>query len=379
MPSPGCRVTRLAAAAVVLLAAFASPTALRAAADCSVGLFVAGDESGIGGTGLRGDEDGIGGTGFGGDEDGVGGTGLFGTVTAMGSVCVNGLAVEYGPEVPLSVAGKRVRLESLGVGHVVWILASKRDGRLRAESIELFMAWVGRVEAIDAVARTLDVAGETIDVPQGAVVLGRRDGPLALPIGSHVAVSGLRRPSGRIAASRIDAARVDAQAVPARLAELLRTSPELHWLSVEGYLEAPAPGESQHLAGLTVDAASTELGASGEVKGRVWIRGELMGDTLRVERIVAQPRVPGDDAPPRDIPIPTGVGVPSENRGGAKRLDSVAPVGSTPKQAAPPEALGVPDLPVEESIPEIHEVPEIRDVVPSEPGRLDGFDGASGR
>jgi hypothetical protein len=39
----------------------------------------------------------------------------------------------------------------------------------------------------------------------------------------------------------------------------------------------------------------------------------------------------------------------------------------------------VPDLPVEESIPEIHEVPEIRDVVPSEPGRLDGFDGASGR
>jgi len=98
---------------------------------------VAGDEptGGVGGTGHSEPSGGIGGTGLGGDQGGVGGTGIYGTITAFGSICVNGLRVQYDDAVPVELGGAPASADALAVGQVVFLEATPRDGDLFARRI----------------------------------------------------------------------------------------------------------------------------------------------------------------------------------------------------------------------------------------------------
>jgi hypothetical protein len=377
----GLRASRLIAATAAMSWLLLLPSAAFAEGGCAV---VAGVEDGIGGTGLGGDEDGVGGTGLGGDEDGVGGTGVLGTITGFGSVCINGLEVHYRKDVPVSAGGRSATPEHLAPGQVVWIVASKRERKLVADSITVVTELVGRVSAVDSERRTLEVAGESIDVLEGAVVFGVRGGELRLTVGNDVEVSGLRRPDGRIAASRIDRAKTGSRAIPLRLADLLRESPDLHWLSIEGYLGAQLPGASFALGGIEIDASALK-GEAREPEERVWVRGELDGSVLRAERIVPEPGAAG--AAGEVAPLP-GMGAPGAKPGRPRppdvERDLEPDVATDPKrrpEVLSPDVFEVPiqrELPIEPEIPEIPEIPEVEDI-PIDLDRLDVFDGAIGR
>jgi hypothetical protein len=376
----GLRSARLLAFTAALAWLFLLPSAARGDGACAAGVFAMGGEDGIGGTGLGGDEDGIGGTGFGGDEDGIGGTGVLGTITGFGSVCVNGLEIHYAPDVAVSAGGRPANPEDLAPGQVVWIVAAKRERKLVADSITVVTALVGRVSAVDARRRTLEVAGESIDVLEEAVIFGVPGGELRPTVGSKVEVSGLRRANGRIAASRIDRALVISRATPLRVADLLRESPDLLWLSIEGYLGAQLPGVSFALGGLEIDASALS-GEAVRPEDRVWVRGVLDGSVLRAEDIVTEPGATGagdDVVPLPDTVVPSPVAKPGRSRppNVAGDLTPVVGTDQTPK----PEVLApdVFEVPVRPELPIEIEIPTVREI-PIDPGRIDVLDAAGGR
>lgn len=142
---------------------------------------------------------GIGGTGAIADR-GIGGTGIVGTVTAFGSIWVNGLEIDIPATATLRAEGHPLAPDAVRLGHVVavsagWSGPSSAPNRLEARSVEVRYAVAGPVERIEQ---------------GGVVVLGQRietEGALITEPprpGAWVAVSGLRRPGGAIAAGRID-------------------------------------------------------------------------------------------------------------------------------------------------------------------------------
>jgi hypothetical protein len=331
------------------------------------GTGLGGDDSGIGGTGLGGDDSGIGGTGIRGDEDGIGGTGIFGTVTRVGGLCVNGLPIEYGDELQVWFSGVAGTTADLAVGQVVWVEATERSGRLEAQKISIVSAVVGPVTAVEPGVGLIEVSGRAVEVPEVAIVFGSPAGleaglsPFAM--GEVVAVYGLRRPDGRVIASRIDRAQglaAQARLVEPRLERLLRASPQVRSLSVEGYLEPLGAGARFRIDGLDVDAADvTRAGALLETGARVWLRGPVAPDrTLRVQQVTPLP--PELRAPPlaRGGALEPWHGAPPPGR----RADELTQPGEirtrNPLQAAdttwhevqdppaPPEAAGVPLRPV---------------------------------
>lgn len=152
-------------------------------------------DQGIGGTGIRPgpDEEG---------DRGIGGTGVVGTIRGFGSIIVNDLRIAYPPDVPVTIDGRPARVGDLRVGHVVQSLvrsqAQPGEGGLSTAAIAVIHEVVGPVQRVGA--DTLTVLGQTVataglppEMPRPA-------------LGARVAVSGLRRPDGSIAASRIDPA-----------------------------------------------------------------------------------------------------------------------------------------------------------------------------
>jgi len=174
--------------------------------------------SGSGGTGARGDEgsgtggtgftgSGTGGTGLRGDESsGTGGTGVFGTVTGFGSVCVNGLEIEYDDDTRIEQEGREITAEELHVGQVVHV-RTRTQAPMHARHIQVETALGGPVEQVDREGGRLVVMGQTIVLRPNARVF---DGPgdprdlSAVSMGGRISVSGLRRPDGLVSASRID-------------------------------------------------------------------------------------------------------------------------------------------------------------------------------
>jgi hypothetical protein len=291
-------------------------------------------EGGIGGTGLGGDDSGIGGTGIRGDEDGIGGTGIFGTVTRVGGLCVNGLPIETGDELQVWFSGAPGATADLAVGQVVWVEATERSGRLEARKISIVSAVVGPVTAVEPGVGLIEVSGWVVAVPEAAIVFGARAGleaglsPFAM--GEVVAVYGLRRPDGRVIASRIDRAR--GLAAQARLEEpslerLLRASPQVRSLSVEGYLEPLGAGARFRIDGLDVDAADvTRAGALLEAGARVWLRGPVAPDrTLRVRQVTPLP--------------PERRGPPLAHGGAPEPLQGAPPPGRKADDRAPPTEI----------------------------------------
>jgi hypothetical protein len=259
-------------------------------------------------------EDGIGGTGLGGEEDGIGGTGIFGTITGFGSLCVNGLRIHYDEEVGVAVDGVSATPQALAVGQVVWVEASSRDGRIWAEAISVESAVVGPVTVVDHEQRHVDIYERGVEIPTDAIVFSVAGGHAAIALGDFVAVSGLRRPDGQIVASRIDRAdpALGEKLATLRVENLLRRSPRIRRLSVEGYIRERDDLARFRVDGIEVDASGLPSALSPrEVGARVWVSGRVTADgEIAAERMMVHPtpvdplRRPGPDAvnPPSGMP-----------------------------------------------------------------------------
>lgn len=143
---------------------------------------------------------GIGGTGFapegqGGGDRGIGGTGFVGTIQRFGSIVVNDRRIAYGPEVPVMVDGQLRGARDLRIGHVVRAVAQMDSSGLVTQAIAVDREVVGPVTAVSADA--IEVLGQKVQIA------GARP-PGAWRRGQHVAVSGLRRLDGTIAASLVE-------------------------------------------------------------------------------------------------------------------------------------------------------------------------------
>ncbi|PNG27202.1 DUF5666 domain-containing protein [Methylocella silvestris] len=157
-------------------------------------------------------DQGIGGTGasFAPDEKesdrGIGGTGVIGTIRKFGSIIVNDLRIAYPKDAIVRIDGETASASQLKIGHVVRIVALDVGGQLSTRRINVTSEAVGRIESADA--NKLTVLGQKVAL-SGLPKTARR----TWKVGDHIAVSGLRRPDGVIAASLIEPRASDLQQV----------------------------------------------------------------------------------------------------------------------------------------------------------------------
>jgi Domain of unknown function (DUF5666) len=236
------------------------------------------DDKGIGGTGRSGDDDdkGIGGTGAVGHNNGIGGTGqtasredseliyVTGTIHAFGSVCVNGVEIEYEADTPVSTDNNQtLAASSLKVGQVVEIIAEKRNGMPKARKIAVRFPLKGTVTEINPDGRMINVMGKPV----------RLAGPQAgksFQLGDNVRVSGLQNTAGQIVATFIERTPRQTHAGAPSKARVIPSG--ISNFSVQGYVQRrTAEGR------VTIQDQSFDLGVSGkdiEVGTRMIVSGK---------------------------------------------------------------------------------------------------------
>lgn len=158
-----------------------------AVADGVDGTFI--DHGGVGGTGapiLR--------------PGGSGGTGIVGTITGFASICVNGLEVHFGKDVPVSENGAPASSAHLAIGQVVAVEAFAGKRGLQAGRISILNVYEGPLTALPNASAPLRVMGQPVRLAAGARVAE------GLRPGEPVRVSGLRDARGEVVASRIERA-----------------------------------------------------------------------------------------------------------------------------------------------------------------------------
>ncbi len=167
---------------------------------------------GIGGTGIRPDG-GIGGTGLRADAD----LGLVGVVTGFGSLCVNGVEVQYDAATPVTVNGDASSASSIAVGQVVAVRAFGNPVQARARAIDILDAAVGPVTAIERPGSVLQVLGHRVRL-EPSTQLGSgltREALANARVGDNLRVSGLRSADNSIVATWVDRAPPNARQVVA--------------------------------------------------------------------------------------------------------------------------------------------------------------------
>jgi hypothetical protein len=222
---------------------------------------VAAKPGGIGGTGQVAQRPGLGGTGQVADS-GLGGTGIVGVVTGFGSICVNGLKVEYAPETPLQRDGQPVPHSALAVGQVVALQAVEQGPRLQAGRIAVLDAAVGPLGTVDPATGRFTVLGEaaTALVPADLA---------SLKPGQWVRVSGQRLVSGEIRATRVQA-----------------TPPGSAWVS--GTLSRSATGAWQ-VGRTPLAAGAASLPDASALGQEVGVHGVWTGERLQASAIQLGP------------------------------------------------------------------------------------------
>ena len=255
--------------------------------------FGACDPGGIGGTGVDGG--GIGGTGLRADAD----LGIYGTITGFGSICVNGLEVQYDSATPVSRGGEPVDAAALAVGQVVLVRATEGEKQTRARSIQIVDAAVG---AADTQAGALRVAGQPVRVVSSTeFATDVSPGQLG---GRSLRVSGLLAADGAIVATRIEAA------PPGAAARAESQEIGAGRFSVQGYV-ADVGQQQVRLGRMTFDV-SREVATSLARDRLVRFTGRADGGRLVVERADLMSR-PTDVRPERTLQ--------GERRGGADRSE----------------------------------------------------------
>ena len=243
--------------------------------------FGACDPGGIGGTGVDGG--GIGGTGLRADAE----LGVYGTITGFGSVCVNGLEVQYDAATPVSRGGEPVDAAALAVGQVVLVRAVENEKQTRARSIHIVDAAVGTA---DTQAGTLRVAGQAVRVLSSTeFATDVSPGQLG---GRSLRVSGLLAADGAVVATRIEAA-PPGVAARGETPEVVRGR-----FSVQGYVGQVS--QQQVRLGRMTFEVSREMAAALERDRLVRFTGRAESGRLVVERADLMTR-PIDARPERTL------------------------------------------------------------------------------
>ena len=128
---------------------------------------------------------------------GTGGTGIVGTITGFASICVNGLEVHFGKDVPVSENGVASSTDHLAIGQVVAVEAFASNRGLQAGRISILNVFEGPLTSMPNASAPLRVMGQPVRLAPGARVAE------GLRPGDPVKVSGLRDASGAVVASRI--------------------------------------------------------------------------------------------------------------------------------------------------------------------------------
>lgn len=174
------------------------------------------ERGGIGGTGTPAERGGIGGTGdkespakggIGGTgqqaKGGIGGTGIIGIITGFGSVCVDGLEVDYDSSTPVSMNGAPSSSEHLALGQVVAIDAGSMGAKLVANNISIVNALEGPLTKVRANNGVLYVMEQRVRITTDTTLAGIASLNEATP-GQSVRVSGYRNADNEVVASRIE-------------------------------------------------------------------------------------------------------------------------------------------------------------------------------
>lgn len=127
-----------------------------------------------------------------------------GVISGFGSLHVNG--VQYATDnATVTMDGVPATVNDLQVGMVVTVKGNINDDRTAgaATAIEFSDLFQGPVSAVDPVANTVTVFGQTIRV-DNATFYGHVSGPAALNVGDIVEVSGIPDDTGAIRATHLD-------------------------------------------------------------------------------------------------------------------------------------------------------------------------------
>lgn len=192
----------------------AAPACVEADMATGTGAPTSPARGGIGGTGDRAESGSMGGTGsvasggIGGTgsvaEGGMGGTGIVGTVTGFGSVCVNGLEVDYNPTTPATRNGMPVKVAELALGQVIAIDAEHGEKGWVARGISMLNLLEGPVTAVEPENGLLRVMGQSVRADASTRLAGLSALAEARP-GMLVRVAGFRDHHGEVYATRIEA------------------------------------------------------------------------------------------------------------------------------------------------------------------------------
>lgn len=227
---------------------------------------------GIGGTGIHQDT-GTGGTGVSADV-GIGGTGIVGVITGFGSICVNGIEVEYDRTTPVLQNGASSQASDLKVGQVVEVLAAGSGERVFARHIHAQDAIRGPVTRVDPATRRLEIMHRPVRWEPGTIAAGPANSTLTLEKvrpGEYLRVSGFQTPGGEVVASRIDPAAPGPVRVTGPVSEVRDRQVRLQGLSVELDHETPLAPQQE-----------------------VTVAGRWQGGGIRDARVEERPSVPFD-------------------------------------------------------------------------------------
>jgi hypothetical protein len=214
---------------------------------------------GTGGTGI---DTGTGGTGI---DTGTGGTGIVGVITGFGSICVNGIEVEFNERTPVVDNGATGRADNLKVGQVVEVLAAGKGERVMARQINVRDPLLGPVTRVDPANNRLEVMHQPVRWQAGTVggQVGARTVRLVdVKPGQFVRVSGFRTDTGEVIASRVDPA-------PSGSVRLTGTVSE-------------ASSSRARIQGIAVEIAS---GQRVSARSEVSVTGQWQGDAIRATRV----------------------------------------------------------------------------------------------
>lgn len=195
------------------------------------------------------DDKGIGGTGVSHDGSKISATHavfILGTVYDFGSICVNGMRVQYDSKTPVEIDGTEASAEKLKIGQVVEVLAEADTAArtLHAKSVHIENALTGPVTRIDTANHKAYVMDEPVSVGSTDILSRLREG-------DRISVSGLRDNDGTVHATYIGRAAYDHDMVYGTVSATANTFKVGHTriAATSGLLELE-PGEVTTIEGM---------------------------------------------------------------------------------------------------------------------------------
>jgi hypothetical protein len=160
----------------------------------------------------------------------------------------------YDPRVHVVIDGRKQSAADLKIGFIARVVATVKDGKLNANRIASDHEVVGPIAALNADQAT--VLGQSVDI-------GSIEGRNTLKVGDWIAVSGLRRPDGIIAATLIET-------IPPATAQII------------GQINRTPEGKAQMGSMTLPGKVSNQF-----LNKRVIVRGEADANGLKVSHIIA--------------------------------------------------------------------------------------------